>query len=119
MRTTVTEWNMINWARLAELYEDFGEDGIAEVVDIFLEEVGQAQERLLASDDPKTLRDEFHFLKGAALNLGFDEIAGLCATGEQRATEGRDCSEEKAQLALLLPQTCTVFARDWRMRMAG
>jgi hypothetical protein len=44
MHTTVTEWNMINWARLAELYEDFGEDGIAEVVEIFLEEVGQAQE---------------------------------------------------------------------------
>lgn len=110
---------MINWTRLAELYEDFGEDGIAEVVDVFLEEVGQAQERLMAAQDPKALRAEFHFLKGAALNLGFDEISALCETGEQRAAEGLDCTEQQEKVALLLPETCTVFARDWRDRMAG
>lgn len=110
---------MINWARLAELYEDFGEDGIAEVVDVFLEEVGQARERLLAAEDAKTLREEFHFLKGAALNLGFDEISTLCAEGEKRAAEGLDSSEQKEQVARILPQTCTIFARDWRLKMAG
>ncbi|MCC5957379.1 MAG: Hpt domain-containing protein [Natronohydrobacter sp.] len=110
---------MINWARLAELYDDFGEDGIAEVVDIFLDEVGQAQHRLLAAQDAKTLREEFHFLKGAALNLGFDEISALCEEGEQRAAEGRDSAEQQAKLAVLLPRTCAVFASDWRRKMAG
>lgn len=110
---------MINWARLAELYEDFGEDGIAEVVDIFLEEVAQAQDRLLAAQDSKSLREEFHFLKGAALNLGFDEISAICEEGEQRAADGRDSTEQKDKVALLLPRTCEIFARDWRHKMAG
>jgi HPt (histidine-containing phosphotransfer) domain-containing protein len=31
---------------------------------------------------------DLHFLKGSALNLGFDALGGLCAASGQRAAQG-------------------------------
>lgn len=74
---------MLDWTRIEELREEVGHDAFAEVVDLFLEEVGGVLERL----DPgaATIEDDLHFLKGAALNLGFAELADLCNAGEQAA----------------------------------
>ena len=36
----------------------------------------------------KSLEADLHFLKGAALNLGFSEFAALCQDGERRAALG-------------------------------
>ena len=78
---------MLNWSRIEELREEVGEEAFAEVVELFLEEVAEA----MASVEPGTprLEAQLHFLKGAALNLGFDDFAGLCQAGEVAARHGR------------------------------
>ena len=110
---------MINWARVAELYSDFGEDSFAEIVDVFLAEVAEGLDKLRGAEDAKTLRAEFHFLKGAALNLGFDDIAAQCGEGEARAAAGSDSSAQKAQILADLPAACEALARDWREKLTA
>ncbi|QYK41685.1 MAG: Hpt domain-containing protein [Paracoccaceae bacterium] len=73
---------MIDWSRLEELTAEIGTDAVTEVVALFLDEADGVAARL-----PETLPDsvegELHFLKGAALNLGFTYLAQLCAAGER------------------------------------
>lgn len=79
---------MVNWNRIRELRDEIGEDDYAEVVGLFFAEVDGAIARL---EVPGTLAErerDLHFLKGSALNLGFDSLGGLCETGELRATRG-------------------------------
>lgn len=78
---------MIDWAHVTELKNDMG-DSFDEIVDVFLQEVEEALARLTPSAGAEALAAELHFLKGAALNLGFRDFAGLCATGEERAARG-------------------------------
>lgn len=66
--------DVIDWGRVAELREDFGEDGFAEVADLFLVEVEEAVAALPGED----LAGALHFIKGCALNLGFVELAAIC-----------------------------------------
>lgn len=66
---------LINWTRVRELRDEIGRDSFAEVVAIFLDESDTVVAR--ASFSP----EELHFLKGAALNLGFDELAEACNGG--------------------------------------
>ena len=108
---------MINWARATELYNDFGADGIEEVLVVFLAEVEEGIQRLDAANTDDALQSEFHFLKGAALNMGFDEIAALCEHGEQLACAGHDSTAEKVRVISLLPNTCAEFSRDWRHKV--
>ena len=110
---------MINWARIEELFEDFGADGFADVAEVFIEEVTESLDRLSAAQDPDSLRAEFHFLKGAALNLGFDDISRLCAEGEERATRQQPCTAQKAQVLTQMPATCKTFMQQWPTRLAG
>ena len=109
---------MINWKRVSEIFEDFGEDGFAEVTDLFVLEPEEALERLVQAETPERMRAEFHFLKGAALTLGFDDIAEICATGEQLAEADQDCRAEKSQVIEQLPRTCAAFLEQWRSRVA-
>lgn len=108
---------MINWTRVTELYNDFGSDGIEEVLIVFLAEVEEGMQRLATAATPDALQSEFHFLKGAALNMGFDEIAALCGQGEQLAGAGQRSTAEKARVLALLPQTCAEFSQDWHRRV--
>lgn len=78
----------MNWARVEELHDEVGEDSFIEVLDMFLEETGEVVARLAAAPDPARLEDDMHFLKGAALNLGFDGFATLCQAAEIRARSG-------------------------------
>ncbi len=78
---------MINWPHVDELKADMGE-AFDEVVALFLEEAGEAVERLDPAAPAKTMAANLHFLKGAALNLGFTEFAALCAQGESDAAAG-------------------------------
>ncbi|MCA8867151.1 MAG: Hpt domain-containing protein [Rhodobacteraceae bacterium] len=77
---------MINWARVKELESDVGADAFGEVVELFLEEVEQVTNALRQAADGRDLASDMHFLKGSALNLGFDRLAQLCAEGERLAT---------------------------------
>lgn len=78
---------MIDWPRVSELREEVGPDDFGEVVEIFLEEVEGVIAKL-AGGDHAQLEQDLHFLKGSAMNLGFDEFSALCLDGERRAAEG-------------------------------
>lgn len=74
---------MVNWDRISELREEVGEDDFAEVVTLFCEEVEEVLAILdsaPAGDMPKHL----HFLKGSALNIGFEAVSTRCHSEEVR-----------------------------------
>ena len=78
---------MINWHRVRELQEEIGAEDFAEVAEIFLDEVDEVIERIQA--DASNLGADFHFLKGGALNLGFEVFAAQCAEKEREANAGK------------------------------
>lgn len=45
--------------------------------------------RLRQHPDPQTYEADLHFLKGCALNLGFEAFCKLCGQGEKQAREGK------------------------------
>ena len=79
---------MIDWERVKELRGEIGADDFAEVVEMFLEEADEAVTRLSPAQTAKAVEADLHFLKGAALNLGFVALSGLCQDGERRAAAG-------------------------------
>ncbi len=75
---------MIDWDRISELQEEVGEEGVAEVIDIFLEEMDEgiaALSNLTAASD---IAEKLHFLKGSAQNIGLSHASALCQTFEER-----------------------------------
>jgi HPt (histidine-containing phosphotransfer) domain-containing protein len=100
----MTDQPNIDWHRVAELRSEVGEDGFDEVVELFLEEVDEVTGRLRTMSGVSGLREELHFLKGSALNLGFARFAALCAQGEALAARG--------EAALVdLPALLSAYAR--------
>ena len=100
----------IDWARVAELLNDIGEEDFAEVAGLFLEEIADAAEVLDPTAPP--LAERLHGLKGSALNLGFAKLAGLAAQGEA-APETADipairaaCAAAKTALLARHPDIC-------------
>lgn len=79
---------MIDWARVNELRDEIGADSFDEVAVMFLEEADEAIARLDAAKGAKSLESDLHFLKGSALNLGFQRLADLCQIGERLAAAG-------------------------------
>lgn len=90
---------MINWTRLTELRDEIGADDFNEVVEIFLEEVEESLTSLSAAPPDADLRDIMHFLKGSALNLGFEALAELCRDGEDRAAKGQSVQIDREAVA--------------------
>lgn len=78
---------MINWSHVDELRTEMDE-AFDEVVAMFLEEAGEVVARLESAPEPARFQADLHFLKGAALNLGFDHFADMCAEGEATAAAG-------------------------------
>jgi len=81
---------MIDWNRIEELRNDVGEDAVGEVLELFLRETDELTARLEAGKPSDTLESDLHFLKGAALNLGFESLAARCEDGETCARAGGD-----------------------------
>ncbi|MDB5666790.1 MAG: Hpt protein [Cypionkella sp.] len=79
---------MIEWDRVKELRSEIGNDGFAEVIAMFLEEADEVIGRIGDTVGTEALEADLHFLKGAALNLGFAQFAALCRDGERRASGG-------------------------------
>lgn len=77
---------MVNWDRISELREEVGEDDLAEVILLFCEEV---EEVLAGLDDAQmsAMPGHLHFLKGSALNIGFEAVSNRCKTEEARIKE--------------------------------
>lgn len=80
---------MIDWTRITDLERDLGPDSFAEVVALFLSEVDTALSGLAPGGDRAQLGPDLHFLKGAGLNLGFQDFAALCQIGETQAALGQ------------------------------
>ncbi len=79
---------MIDWARVKELCGEIGAEDFAEVVTLFLEEADDVVAGLPDCAEPAALEAALHCLKGAALNLGFRDLAQLCQVGEKQAAAG-------------------------------
>lgn len=79
---------MVDWDRIAELQTEVGEDGIGEIVSIFLEEVEEGVDELAGLSDREAIGDKLHFLKGSAQNIGLSEFSALCLEGEAAAKQG-------------------------------
>lgn len=79
---------MIDWTRLHDLQNEIGNDGFAEVVDLFLVETSAVVARLRDRPEPASLEADLHFLKGCVLNLGFSRVSTLCQQGESMAASG-------------------------------
>lgn len=88
----------IDWDRVSELQDEVGLDDFQEVVDLFLEEVDEIVERLTNALDLSCLTEDLHFLKGSALNLGFEEFASFCAKGERMAAAGNAADVDVPQV---------------------
>jgi histidine phosphotransfer protein HptB len=78
----------VEWERVAGLRDEIGAEALEEVVGLFLEEADEVIARLTGEAGAKALESDLHFLKGAALNLGFAEFASLCQLIERRAAAG-------------------------------
>ena len=72
---------MISIERVEELRSEVGEADFAEIVALFIAESDALVEELRLVRDPDEAEALLHALKGSALNLGFDGLAGLCREG--------------------------------------
>lgn len=79
---------MIDWGRVRDLKSEIGAADFAEVIALFLEESEEVIGRISTGQGARQLELDLHFLKGAALNLGFSQLASLCQDGERRAAAG-------------------------------
>lgn len=79
---------MINWTRVKELEHDIGPEDFSEVVELFLYEVEAVIDSLKTAEGQNDLEQDMHFLKGSALNLGFDELGHMCSDAEKIAARG-------------------------------
>lgn len=107
---------MLDWARIENLREEVGEDDFLEVVELFLEEVEGVIDGLRTAEGPQALAADLHFLKGSALNLGFDAVAALCDRGH-RALAGHPGSEvDLAEIGRVYAQSKDAFLVSVRRR---
>lgn len=96
---------MLDWDRVNELRDEIGEEDLADVLSLFLEEV---EERLgqLDAGSSAPLADDLHFVKSSALNIGFSALAEMSAGMETAARAGA----ASADIAAL--RSCFQSARD-------
>ncbi|MFP7569372.1 Hpt domain-containing protein [Marivita sp. S2033] len=105
---------MIDWTRIAELRDEIGVDDFDEVAELFLMEVEDTLSRLDSTvDDPIQLHELLHFLKGAALNLGFSDMSKMCESGNNGA------GIELADLKSLYAESRALFEREYGQRFAA
>lgn len=90
---------MIDWGRVFELRDEIGEEGFAEVVELFLDEVEGVVMRLGDERTAEQIEGNLHFLKGGAWNLGFADFGAHCADGERKAATGQAASVDLGRVA--------------------
>ena len=100
---------MIDWDRIAELRNDVLCEDFAEVFMLFLEEVEEVLGRLRASVSPTSLEEDFHFLKGSAVNVGFTGLGELCQAGERAAAMGISTARDIAAVSAAYEASLAAF----------
>lgn len=110
---------MIEWPRVVELREEVGDESLEEVVELFLEEVEGTLGALSPGMDRASIEEGAHFLKGAALNLGFARFAELCAEIEV-ASRTEDCAPASFEkLHVCYAASKAQFLAEFRDRIAA
>lgn len=111
---------MIDWSRVDELVDEIGAEDFAEVAALFLEEVESAIGQLEASEgNPVVIEEQMHFLKGAALNLGFAKLAEICLKGEKSASAGNPDAVTAAEVRKTFEESHAQFQQDLPARLAA
>lgn len=77
---------MIDWNRVLQLREEVGEDAFAGLAAAFLAEIEDRLAQL--GRQPEQLPGDLHYLRGAALNLGFARFSALLLAEEMRLRHG-------------------------------
>lgn len=85
---------------------------------MFLEEADEVIGRIPKTVGAKALEADLHFLKGAALNLGFAKLAALCQDGERRAASGRT-DIDLAQVSTCYRASKKALAAGWSKASAA
>ncbi|NPD17380.1 hypothetical protein HOY34_19525 [Xinfangfangia sp. D13-10-4-6] len=80
---------MIDLARMQELLEEIGDEDLAIIVRLFLEETDVIIGRISKARAGPDLAADLHSLKGCALNLGLATLAELCQDAERCNACGR------------------------------
>lgn len=110
---------MIDWDRVAELRDEIGPDDFDEIVDAFLTEVeGTLAELPDTAGKPPEIEAKLHYLKGSALNLGFNTLSDLCQTGETAAKHGSADIDLDA-VAAVYRDSRDIFLRELPSRYAA
>lgn len=99
---------MIDWPRVTELREEVGAEDFNEVVEIFLEEVEEVIGKLEGGSRSQ-LEQNLHFLKGSALNLGFDGFSTLCLSGERKSAQGNADDVDLAAIVASFQESKSAF----------
>ncbi|MFY0620402.1 MAG: Hpt domain-containing protein [Pelagimonas sp.] len=111
---------MIDWSRVSELIEEIGAEDFGEIVELFLMEVETAIGSLEeAAGDAKATEEQMHFLKGAALNLGFEALAQICLKGEKAAASGRADVVTAQEVRTTFETSSAQFQADLPERLAA
>lgn len=105
---------MISWNRVNELRDEVGAEDFQEVVDLFLEEVEEVIVRLRSNPDPDSFEADLHFLKGSALNLGFEALCRLCSQGEKMARDGNSGAVNLAAVLSIYDQSRQEFVGGYQ-----
>ncbi len=108
---------MIDWQRVRELRDEIGAEDFDEVVPLFLEEVSDTIADMLSGDGAREA--QFHFLKGAGLNLGFAALSDLCRRGEQAAAAGQPDTVSAAEVAACFEASKTAFETEAPAQLAA
>ena len=105
---------MIDWSQIKQVEEDVGAEDLAEVVEIFIEEVEEAVDALRGMSEmaDAQMAPAMHFLKGSAYNLGFKGFGDYCAEGEKRATAGEGAGFDLQKVVALYEQSKAEFVSD-------
>ncbi|MBU2999270.1 Hpt domain-containing protein [Roseovarius nubinhibens] len=103
---------MIDWDRVTELREEFGDGDFQDIVTLFLDEVEAELGSLRGTTPREGLEGRLHSLKGSALNLGFTEFAARCQAGESLAASG---AAHDVDLAAI----CTAYDRCKSQFLSG
>ena len=109
---------MIDWARVKQLRDEVGTSEFDEVVDIFLDEVQEAIDRLHQDTQRLEFEQNMHFLKGSALSLGFDRFSKLCQDGERIAAAGKASEVDLPAILKTYDESRAVFLADKAANLA-
>ncbi len=109
---------MISWDRVNELKGEVGEEDFAEIVEIFLEEMDEAMEELRSGSVAEGLGSAMHFIKGAAMNLGFEDLGTICQKFETYAGEGKTDEINSNEVVICYDQSKDAFLNSSSQKAA-